>query len=495
MTKLEPLTGVQTQIDLKRVVGEISVGTRIMEEMYVVVSSRSGIIEPVLDFLLERGSKQDVTAGTLQGYGYILRDWFRYLQRRGRRWHLVDDNLLDDWKRYQEGTSSRTGRQVRGKLFNCVGEPRIQTKLKLVARFYRTVSRLYEIRGLDTPLGSTVIGNINEDLGLDPEKGKGADTTMRVGYATPEQTYAGRPVPTNEEIETGLTHALAGPREYPSVCKWLWMKWMWRCGLRAGGVAALTTDQLTQALIRRKAYVGTGGEAQRATLHAISSDPDSQEAIISALAALQANGLPAITVLVREKRKKPRQVGVPIELFIETLTYVWDYRARFIEKQKDHGRDLSDSRVLWFSSKTKGPFQAKSIARAIGVVFHLAEMPGSGHRLRARYAIEQMREEIRLQLRDHGKVIDKHTILFIVAQRLGHANLQSLEYYLVDALHSLNAITDEVVHIEDTNVAARVRRLLDLIARKPGEVLDALDRLLEMQAEELPPRHPRRRGS
>jgi hypothetical protein len=232
-------------------------------------------------------------------------------------------------------------------------------------------------------------------------------------------------------------------------------------------------------------------EAQRPTLHAISSDPDSQEMIISALAALQANGLPVITVLVREKRKKARQVGVPIELFIETLTYVWDYRARFIEKQKDHGRDLSDSRVLWFSSKTKGPFQAKSIARAIGVVFHLAEMPGSGHRLRARYAIEQMREEIRLQLRDHGKVIDKHTILFIVAQRLGHANLQSLEYYLVDALHSLNAITDEIVHIEDTNVAARVRRLLDLIARKPGEVLDALDRLLEMQAEKLPPRHPR----
>lgn len=141
--------------------------------------------------------------------------------------------------------------------------------------------------------------------------------------------------------------------------------------------------------------------------------------------------------LKKTKGGRPRHVGVLPELLEKTREYIEGPRAvlirRFRQSKSGHYRVPAE---IFLSEKTGLTLGLKSITNLLTSWFKEGEVEGHGHRLRATYLTnlfeaEIVAEESRIAIHPGVKVmIDYELILIKVAERAGHADINSLRPYL-----------------------------------------------------------------
>jgi hypothetical protein len=230
-------------------------------------------------------------------------------------------------------------------------------------------------------------------------------------------------------------------------------------GLRSAGVASLTVDMLSDALLREGiGEVNTGRQGLcRIDLEALSETWTARESSLREIYSLRERGRKQVSVHVTEKNSKTREVWISIDFFISNLNFVWEERARFVARSAIATRHRRRGGALFISNKTGRQLGRKSIANFLGVAFKKAGVPGSGHRLRAFFAENVLRAEWNRAKSKGIKSPDILTILFAVAERLGHRNIRTLRHYLNKLKRiddGLDLVTDIDTHHEYTLRAA-----------------------------------------
>jgi hypothetical protein len=436
----------------------------------VVTSSREGVLLPILDYLIWCRVFNRNKIGTLNDKVYIMRDWFQHLHRRGRNWTTVDNGLLEDWRGFQETVYSRNG------VGHKIGPKRIQTKLNFVFHFYRVMKEERYAKAAPP-------WNITQRLSQNQKKKdskKKKEPGPEVRYSTIPQSVRSRPTPSDEQTQTVLDQIISGANPDVAATHWMEARWMYICGLRACGVFSVTTSKLEAALEDEGIHVPVN-DAGRRSLASVKENWDARDEIVAALHRLKHTGREEVFVLVTEKYDKERLVGVPIDFFIENLNFIWEHRAAIVELKLRTTPGYIEPDDMWLSWQTGAALKRGSISWAIHRAFKFTATPGSPHRLRARYCETVVLDELRRQRALYGVNWEPQSVLFLAAQRMGHANLESLRPYLRRLLQTPGFSKESFVVLDDRRTAGDVRLLVKLL--KNPETHSAFKSFLASEAQ------------
>jgi hypothetical protein len=228
---------------------------------------------------------------------------------------------------------------------------------------------------------------------------------------------------------------------------------MHRAGLRRAGVAAITLPILAAGLARE----GIWEVKTRVSydLEAVSRDGAKQQTILTQLSSLAETQREKVFVQITEKRRRTRDVGIPIELFQHLLVYIWTERKALMERlSRRKAHKGSDS--LFCSLKTGTGLNAKSIGNLINNVFRLLKISGSAHRLRAAYAENVVRDAYLRARSIHGRACDANSVPLEAAEALGHKRTQTLRPYLHRILRENNLTKGEPILVSSSSGDARI---------------------------------------
>lgn len=141
--------------------------------------------------------------------------------------------------------------------------------------------------------------------------------------------------------------------------------------------------------------------------------------------------------LTKTKGGRVRYVGVLPELLVKTREYIEGRRVELVLRFKRlKGINYKEPDEVFLSEKTGMPLALTAITNLMTGWFKKSGVAGHGHRLRATYLTslfeaEIAAEELRIAANPNTKIqIDYELILLKVAERAGHANIDSLRPYL-----------------------------------------------------------------
>lgn len=137
------------------------------------------------------------------------------------------------------------------------------------------------------------------------------------------------------------------------------------------------------------------------------------------------------------KGDRPRHVGVLPDLLEKTREYIEGAREDVIVRfrRKQHGQYLVPSEVF-LSNKTGLALNTTAVTNLASSWFKAAGVEGHGHRLRATYLTSLFEAEIAAEFAKIAsfpgtkRSIDYELVLLKVAERAGHADIESLRPYL-----------------------------------------------------------------
>ncbi len=256
-------------------------------------------------------------------------------------------------------------------------------------------------------------------------------------------------------------------------------------GARAGGACDLTGSSMTAAFLEefhRPEYSKIKNLTQLC-----GSDPGNdatRRLIIDDLKNLQEKGRKFLFATVLEKGSRSRGLPISVDLFLEILDYIWSERANFIARRVETGK-VTSSDFVFLSQETANALQPGSVGKIMKELFRRAGVPGSGHRLRATFAEDIVRD---LYLRDrarHGQNYNVDAILMLAAEYMGHKDPQSLRPYINNILKQERAFEGEPVMFPEKDAptmriiaqalhedgAEELRTLLNRIAKRIEETV------------------------
>ena len=470
--------------------------------MPLVLGADGALHEGAAAYFLHKMGWEGATPGSMRVEGYVLKDWLQFLADRGNDWREPSDGLLNDWAAVQA---------IGGE----VGAKRIDDKLCYVFAFYLVLQSIGVLSGVvENPLSpetcadgtprrfpiSTVV-----ETSEGRRSGKRRVTLRpRVRWRDPGTVKGGRRYTPNEaEVDAVLDHLLdrSAQDEYARVRNFLCARVMAGMGLRREGTAGLTTRALEAALSEvgivvrefrpptaneRQALLSDGWRPWLRGLDTIAGMAAEQERILAALADLERQHHRNVYVTVVEKGRKQRSVPVPIRLMRTLLVeWVWDWRARFIAERRERHPGYVPPEALWLSRKTGKGMSAGSIANEVKTAFSAQGIDASGHRLRAHFLTELVRDLYLAARAAHGRMFDARTILDQAAEIAGHADPASLKPYLSRVMKEDNLRPGEAVWVEDPEDAAVMRTLADTLATGDESVVRPLRRMLGMLLEKV----------
>jgi hypothetical protein len=129
--------------------------------------------------------------------------------------------------------------------------------------------------------------------------------------------------------------------------------------------------------------------------------------------------------------------------------------------------------------KTYSFFKPNSISNILLEAFDKADVEGSGHRLRAAYAYEVMKDAYLRARAAHGRNWDPQTVLHLVAEALGHKNLESLRSYLNDIMREDQLVEGHPVVVEDRKTWTKVQAVVNEMNLGNVKVGKAFDKMFE----------------
>jgi DNA polymerase III gamma/tau subunit len=116
----------------------------------------------------------------------------------------------------------------------------------------------------------------------------------------------------------------------------------------------------------------------------------------------------------------------------------------------------------------------------VKTAFNTLEIDASGHRLRAYFLTELVRDLYLTARAAHGRMFDARTILDQAAEIAGHADPTSLKPYLSRVMKEDTFRPGETVLVEDPDDAAMLRTLADALSTGDGQTRVPMRRMLAM---------------
>lgn len=218
-----------------------------------------------------------------------------------------------------------------------------------------------------------------------------------------------------------------------------------------------------------------------AGLDAVATMAGERDRIIAALTELETRHRRNLFVTVVEKGRKQRVVPLPIRLMRSLLVeWVWDHRARFIAERRERVPTYVPPAALWLSRKTGKGMTMGAIANEVKAAFNALDIDASGHRLRAYFLTELVRDLYMTARAAHGRMFDARTILDQAAEIAGHADPASLKPYLSRVMKEDTFRPGDAVLVEDADDAAMFRALADALASGDARVQGPMRKMLAL---------------
>lgn len=422
------------------------------------LGSKGGLLLPAIDYLTERAVYQRIDVKTVRQEAYVLREWFAFCEGRQRSWMEPDDAFLLSWRTDLE--MSRVGTRME----DPEAWSRNNLKIGTIVRFYQLMqvflhafdSRIVGDPGRDgeAEAALTVVSSSGR-TGIRPR------TINRVRYGSRPELLIGRPTPRPEQVVEVLASAADRYTELASSTHYLMARCMAQAGLRAIGVSSMTVAAISHALLAEGIGDQRGGKPRALDLSAIAADPKGRAAVRRRVADLVARYRKHLFVKVTEKRKVTRNVAVPLALCTELLEYIWDDRFRFVQRRTAGERTGGIGDEVFLSFKTGAAYTAGAISNILSEAFEMAGIPGSGHRLRAAYAEEVVRDAYLRARAVHGRNYDPEAIRILVREALGHMTDGTLSRYLNRITVEENLMPGQPVLVRQEEHAHSVRALVD----------------------------------
>jgi hypothetical protein len=206
----------------------------------MVLHPRGPIFLPVSDYLYERTVMQNAAEGTVLDEAYILCAWLNHLHAQGLNWKDANDDQIKN----HAHTLSRRGTK----------EGRVQRCVNVTFRFYWLAqNRLGLVKDL---LEDPETGKVGPQFPISVHRSKKGLLHGRFQFTTLEEGPR-RPTPEGPQVERILDQLLGRTNSERATCFWLSASLMYKAGLRAQGVEALSLKSLAQAL--NKEGIGAGG--------------------------------------------------------------------------------------------------------------------------------------------------------------------------------------------------------------------------------------------
>ena len=194
----------------------------------------------------------------------------------------------------------------------------------------------------------------------------------------------------------------------------------------------------------------------------------------------------AATIGILGKGNRIRNVIVPMSLVLMTLTYIEGSRAELVKRLRARSSSYLEPDEVILSNRTGLPLEPNSVSHRAAVTFRAAGVTNAGaHRLRARFAIDLIEAHLdaiqNADSRLSSEVTAASTILFKVADLMGHTNIHSLRPYLNHALNRRLIVTPGFQITQARSKVQALERLEDSLLRKTfaynslKEVLVALE--------------------
>lgn len=408
----------------------------------MLLHPRGMIFLPISDYLYERSVNQNAADGSILDEAYILCAWLNHLHAQGLSWKDADDDQIKS--------------HAHALLDRGVKDKRVQRCVDVTFRFYWLAqNHLGLVKNL---VEDPATGKIGSQYPISVHQSKEGMPQCRFQFTTLAEG-PGRPTPEEPEVERILDQLLDRANVERATCFWLSASLMYRAGLREQGVAALTLNAIAKAL--KEEGIHANGRAY--SLHATAREPDVQDRILSELGKLGLRGRSKLFVRVTEKRRRTRDVGVPLDLFEHLLFYIWTARAELVATLYAKRRRYKVCDALFLSLKTGCGLRKKSIGNLINATFKKLDIPGSAHRLRAAFAENVVRNCYLRARATHGSAWDRNAVLLEAAEALGHKSTRSLGHYLNRIMRELELVEGEPVLVTSPSDVEDVRAMVSFI--------------------------------
>lgn len=361
----------------------------------LILDSKNKILEVPSVWLRHLVLNNKPVLSSIKQYAYQLKYWWIFIGDNGIKWDEVSDQTLRSWRDFMlaQGVDRKT----------------INNYIITVFRFYLWAEKEKYVRDL---IGEADISrDFYPPITVSKKRGKKLSnvfTTSLLFKTVPKPIL---PTPTSEQI-TILDKVLC--ESYgDNVCLFVRdsciISWMQNCGLRRAEATSLKVSEI----------------------------PDWNKLIDLEIEDDGAN------VRITGKGSKTRIVRARFQLLMDTRHYIENERELIVNRFKQkYGLAYKEPNEVFLSSKTGKALHPDSISQKLAKVFRKAGVEGSGHRIRARYATNQIEELFRAYYEKNRAMPHDETILLLVAQLMGHSNYRSLRPYLALAKKRLLLNTD-----------------------------------------------------
>lgn len=417
-----------------------------------VVNEDKGVVLPIAAYLAHR-KKHGASAETLRRESYWLAEFWDFLRIGQTSIHHLRER---DVVRFLDNGAKRDS-QIRYLRKSDAGIPYLETldrKRDLIYRFlYVLEHKLQIVQGVISIDGSQRRGTLSfkerVKVSLGVASDNQGDKIRSEARKTKERSRRARPTPSQRQADKILTAALEWPGDLSPATYYLFASLQNKAGARAGGVCDLTVTSLTDAI-----RVETPDRISKPIplVSKLSGDIPENEAtrleIVRSLKALSGIGRKFIFVSVIEKGKRARGLPIPVQLAIEILEFVWSERALFLQ-QRCANEDDTEPDYVFLSQTTAQQYKSGTVSRILKKLFNAAGVLGSGHRLRATFCEEVVRDLYLREKSKNGSHYDVDTILLLAAEFLGHRDPWTLRPYLNNILKQEAALEGQPVVFSD----------------------------------------------
>jgi len=430
------------------------------------------ICEPAVMYFGYLARTKRLKISSMKPAAYDLRHFLTYLANAEMPWSDTKDLTLSGWRKLLRGLLAL------GK----ISKAQIEKKIHNVFEFYHLLPRAMRFDealaptpvfvGPENPLGGTRFP-ITSKVKISPRSG---ELKLWVGAEHASGRRLRRPTPNSDDVAKILSHLRSRPDvkgtrrknksaqrmlELRAEATWLMGRCMAAAGLRASEVGSLSMVELLHAL--RREGILTGRQVASDVLDELSGDEPRRAAVLAALEKLQAGGRTRLYVQITGKGDKARHAPFPTGLVRDLLEIgVWTIRREQLQLWSGpHPRNTPLG--IFLSPKTRRAYRAGSIADIMKDAFNAVGVGGSGHRLRAHFAISYAQELLEETLLAHGYVFSQaveNTVLDRLAEALGHSNVNTtLKHYVDMALM-------KHFRLSNTKQLAALRTLFTTVAER-----------------------------
>ena len=407
------------------------------------------LIEPVLLHFAHSAASGRARPRSMKPECYALREYFAWLHWRGLDWMGATDRTLRQWRAWQ--SAARDG-SIAARKRPPPSDAQIARKLSIVFRFHLDAPLAMRF-GLGFPGPAAFVGPPRKGFPITSKETlivlPNGDRVIRLAWAGALRTTRDgvrRDAPRAELVDRVLAairgrsatarHATDGaPALVSAERDWLMARCAAEAGLRAVEIASLALSAIAKALAVEGAWPKGRTWSESDALATMASDTAERTAVLSRLREYAAKGRTTVGVSVTCKGVI-RHAPFPLGLLADLIEIgVWSSRCTMADAARRRAPSAGVAPVVFLSTRTGAGLAPGSVSDILKGGFDAAGVLGSGHGLRAAFAVGLALRLVEERLPLNRFVYDaqlERAVLLEVAQALGHADITVTVRHYVD---------------------------------------------------------------